>query len=355
MNYRKILITGGAGFVGSNICVKLKEHFQGIEVIAFDNLVRRGSELNIPRLSKSGIKFIHGDVRNREDLEVLDFDLLIECSAEPSVMAGVTSSPLYILQTNLVGAINCFEVARKSQADVVFLSTSRVYSQEKLNKVDFIERETRFTFSEKQKVTGASKEGISEEFPIEGIKTLYGTTKLSAEMILQEYTKNYKIRSIINRCSVISGPWQMGKVDQGIIMFWLVSHFFGKSLTYIGFGGKGKQVRDVLNIDDLFDLLLIQLKNIKRFSGKIYNVGGGLGNSISLLELTTLSQEITGKRVKIGGDPKTRAGDIRIYISDNLRIQKETGWWPKKEVKETLEEVHKWIVKNKKSLSYIFG
>ena len=130
----KILITGGAGFVGSNLAIKLKERHPLFEIIAFDNLKRRGSELNLPRFNEKNIEFIHGDVRNPEDFEEINgFDLLIECSAEPSVLAGINSSPKYLFNTNLIGTINCLEEVRKNKAKIIFLSTSRIYPIEKIN------------------------------------------------------------------------------------------------------------------------------------------------------------------------------------------------------------------------------
>src|SRR5260221_5807355 len=149
--------------------------------------MRRGSELNLSILKKSGINFIHGDVRNKEDLAIDKVDLLIECSAEPSVMAGINSSPEYLINTNLIGAINCFELARRKNADIIFLSTSRIYPIQKLNSIDLVENNSRFVVSEKKKMTGVSKLGINEDFPLEGTRSLYGTTKLAAELILQEY------------------------------------------------------------------------------------------------------------------------------------------------------------------------
>jgi CDP-paratose 2-epimerase len=358
MNYKKVLITGGAGFVGSSIGVKLKEHYTNVQVLALDNLIRKGSELNLPRLEEYGIKFIKGDVREKEDLNIKGVDLLIECSAEPSVMAGVTSSPEYLLETNLWGAVNCFEMARKEGTDVVFLSTSRVYPVHLLNSLDFVEKETRFEFSKNQKVQGASEKGISEDFSLDGPRTLYGTTKLSAEFLLQEYIENYKIRGIIDRFGLISGPWQMGKVDQGVIVLWMARHYFKKNIRYIGFGGEGKQVRDVINIDDLFALLNIQIENIDKFSGLVHNVGGGSKNSISLLELTGLCQEITGNKVQVKKIKKTRPGDVKSYISNNSKILEkclELGyeWTPRKTVKTTLLEIHEWIKANNEKLKNI--
>lgn len=355
MKYKKILITGGAGFVGSTISIKLKKIFPSAEIQVLDNLIRKGSEINIPRLEKTGITFIKGDVRYRKDLEIKGLDLIIDCSAEPSVMAGVTSSPEYMLDTNLVGAINCFELARKNKADVVFLSTSRVYPVKKLNELAYREDEMRFNLLENQSIIGASKKGIRENFPLNGVRSLYGATKLSAEYILQEYVQNYGINAVINRCGLISGPWQMGKIDQGIIVHWFASHFFGKPLSYIGYGGKGKQVRDVLHVDDLFELLLMQLGNMQNFNGKIYNVGGGLKNSISLLELTKLCQNITGKKVEISSILEDRPGDVRIFITDNEFIESKTGWKPKRSVQQTGEEVYRWIEENKDSLKNIFN
>src|SRR4051794_11741987 len=125
---RRVLITGGAGFVGSNLASALRRRHPGWGIVAFDNLKRRGSELNLPRLREEGIDFVHGDVRNPADLDALgEIDALVECSAEPSVLAGTDGSPDYVVQTNLLGAYHCLELARRRDADMVFLSTSRVY------------------------------------------------------------------------------------------------------------------------------------------------------------------------------------------------------------------------------------
>ena len=355
MQYKNILVTGGAGFVGSHICLKLKEHYPNVEITALDNLHRKGSELNIPRLQQHGVNFVKKDVRYREELEesTKAIDLIIECSAEPSVMAGVGGSPEYVIDTNLVGAINCFELARKREADIVFLSTSRIYPVKALNNLAYTEEETRYILQDNQDIPGASKNGISEEFPIDGVRTIYGTTKLSAELMLQEYIENYGIKGIINRCGVISGTWQMGKVDQGVIVFWMAQHIFNKPLAYIGYNGLGKQVRDIVDIDDLFQLLLIELNDMEKYSGATYNVGGGLTNSVSLLELTKHCQRITGNNVPIKRDLETRKGDIRVYLSDCRKIISESGWQPRKSIEESLEEIYRWIIENKNELEHI--
>jgi CDP-paratose 2-epimerase len=355
MNYKNILVTGGAGFVGSQVCISLKKHYPSISVTALDNLMRRGSEMNVPRLQKYGITFVHGDVRSKEDLDIGKVDLIIECSAEPSVMAGVTSSPEYLLNTNLVGAINCFELARKKDADVVFLSTSRVYPVKQINQLKIIEEETRFALSDQQKIVGASKEGISEQFPLEGVRSLYGTTKLAAELVLQEYAENYGIKAVINRFGLITGPWQMGKVDQGVIVLWMAKHMFNKQLSYIGFAGTGKQVRDAIHVDDVFDIVNIQINSLSKFNKEIYNIGGGRKNSVSLVELTGLCQEISGKKIKIQKVDQNRPGDIKVYITDNKKIYDKIGWQPKRSLKKTLHEIHEWIDEHKEQLENILS
>ncbi len=343
----KILVTGGAGFVGSNLAIEFRRNRKDIEVVAFDNLKRRGSELNIPRLKENRVEFIHGDIRNREDFEAIGIaDLIIECSAEPSVMAGLNSSPEYLINTNLLGTVNCLEYARKCGADIVFLSSSRVYPLKTLNNLDIIETSTRFKLSDKQNVPGVSSRGYSEEFPLSGSRTLYGATKLASELIIQEYIEMYGLKGVINRCGVLTGSWQMGKVDQGVVVLWVAKHHYKQPLSYIGYGGKGKQVRDILHIKDLYRLLEIQINDMKVHNGEIYNVGGGPDRSVSLLELTHLCQKYTGNKVPIKSINEDRPGDIRIYITDNSKITEKTGWSPEIEVEEIIEEISRWIREN---------
>lgn len=352
----KLLITGGAGFVGSNLALEFKKNNPEIGVQVLDNLKRRGSELNLPRLKQNGIEFIHGDIRNKEDFEATGkADLIIECSAEPSVMAGYNSSPEYLINTNLLGTVNCLEYARKCDADVVFLSTSRVYPVKTINNLDFIEALTRFKLSEEQSIPGVSSRGFSEDFPLRGPRTLYGATKLASELIMQEYIEIYGIRGVINRCGLLTGSWQMGKVDQGVVVLWVAKHYYQQSLSYIGFGGQGKQVRDILHVKDLYRLLDIQINDMASHNGEIYNVGGGLERTISLLELTQLCQEYTGHKIQIERVNEDRAGDIRIYITDNSKITERTGWKPEITVDQIIQEISGWIGQNSKQLRPILA
>jgi len=343
-----VLITGGAGFVGSNLAIFLKESYPPTRVIALDNLKRRGSELALQRLREYNIDFIHGDIRNREDLVFADenISLIIECSAEPSILAGYDGSPRYVLDTNLAGSINCFELARLHKADVIFLSTSRVYPIEKLSALNYEEDDTRFVLSENQPFAGASDRGISTKFPLNGYRSLYGATKLASELILQEYISMYGIRGVINRCGVIAGPWQMGKVDQGVFSLWILNHYFKRELRYIGFGGSGKQVRDLLHIQDLLELVTLEIERMDELNGKVYNVGGGIQMSLSLLETTRLCQEITNSKIDIGHVEHIRQADIPIYVSDNEEVSLDTGWHPIRCPKEVLIDIFEWIKKN---------
>ncbi|MDD2678264.1 MAG: NAD-dependent epimerase/dehydratase family protein [Candidatus Nanoarchaeia archaeon] len=352
---KNVLITGGAGFIGSNLAIMLKEKYPKSEIICFDNLKRRGSELNLKRLKEKGIEFMHGDIRNKEDFEQIpDFDLMIECSAEPSVMAGINSSPSYLLNTNLMGTINCLEECRKKNASLIFLSTSRVYPIDFINSLDFNETNTRFEIKENQKIKGASNEGISEDFSLDKARSLYGATKLCSELLIREYADSYGLKAIINRCGVISGPWQMGKIDQGVMALWVAKHLFNQELSYIGFGGSGKQVRDFLNISDLFELIDLQINDFSKFKDLIYNVGGGKENSFSLKELTNVCEELTGNKIKIKSVPKTRQADVKWFITDSNKIKKISGWRPKKKLKETIIEIIEWMNENKENLKLLF-
>ena len=352
----KIVITGGAGFVGSSLCLQLKEKYPVYSITAFDNLRRRGSELNLTDLRENGIEFVHGDIRNVEDLDALkEFDVLIEASAEPSVMAGLDSNPSYVINNNLNGSINCFNTCLKYKAKLIFLSTSRVYPIKPIENANFIEEPTRFSFSDKQKNAGISKLGISEDLNLVGARSFYGTTKLASELFIQEYAEFYNLSSAITRFGVIAGPRQMGKTDQGVVTLWMAKHYWKQSLKYIGYGGQGKQVRDILYIGDLVRLIDLQIHETEKFHGKIFNAGGGIKNSASLQEMTKICEEVTGNRIRIDSDAETRKADLRIYITDNSKIENEIGWSPKKDVKNTFEDIFKWINKNEAKLKKVLN
>ncbi len=357
MTHRNILITGGAGFIGSNLAVTLKGRYPEARVTALDSLRRRGSELNLPRLLEAGVAFRHGDVRNPEDLAPPKdpFDLVIECSAEPSALAGYDGDVRFAVNTNMAGTVNCLELTRACRADVLFLSTSRVYPVARLNALPFRETETRFELAETVDVPGASSAGIAAEFPLDGYRTLYGATKLSSELIINEYRHMFGIHAVVNRCGVVAGPWQMGKVDQGVFTLWILAHHFSQPLTYIGFGGSGKQVRDLLHIADLTDLIDSQLDRVPELDGRVFNVGGGLGSSLSLLETTALCQRIVGRAVPVGTTTETRDGDVRVYVTDNTAVIEATGWSPRRGPADIMGDIHAWVSAHEPDLRRLFS
>lgn len=351
-----MLVTGGAGFVGSNLAMAFKRKYPDRTILVLDNLKRRGSEFNVPRLAAAGIRFVHGDIRNPEDLEFDDkIDVLLECSAEPSVLAGFGGSPKYLINTNLTGTINCLEVARKNKADVVFLSTSRVYPYDPINAIPVREDESRFVWDCADGPRGWSPAGLDVDFDLNGPKSMYGATKLCSEFVLREYEAMYGVRAVLNRCGVIAGPWQFGKVDQGVFSLWVQAHYFKRNLAYIGFGGRGKQVRDLLHVDDLFDLLDVQLADLEKAKGKVYNVGGGLSCSLSLLETTRICQELTGNVIDIRGDAENRPADLAIYIGDSHRVTEDYGWSPKRGARTILEDLFAWVRAHEANLRTLAG
>lgn len=355
IEHKTIVVTGGAGFVGSSIIHALHEQTDS-RIIAFDNLRRRGSELNLERFKDLGVEFVHGDVRLPSDWESLPaFDLLIDCSAEPSVHQGTTGSGWPLIENNLVSTAHCLEAARKNNAALMLLSTSRIYPIETLERLAWEEGETRYEWLDDQAVPGVSSQGVTEDFPLPGARSLYGATKLASEYLLQEYHYLHNMPVMVNRCGVLAGPWQMGKVDQGVVSLWVARHYFEKPLCYKGFGGTGKQVRDVLHIDDFTDLLLKQLQHKELWNAKPYNVGGGREASTSLLELTKLCQEITGRSVPLSKEEETSSVDLRIYLTDNSRVNQDFSWKPQRKMKDTVESIYNWIDQSPPGLQKILG
>jgi len=353
---KSILVTGGAGFIGSNLALALKRTNPDYAVLALDNLKRRGSELSISRLRAGGVDFIHGDIRNFEDLDHVEAaDIILECSAEPSVQAGFTSGARYLVNTNLLGTVNCLEFAARCDASIIFLSTSRVYPIAAMRNLPLDEIGDRFEIRKHESGRGWSAEGISTDFPLAGGRSLYGATKLCSEILTQEYAEIHGLKAVINRCGVITGPWQMGKVDQGFVTHWAARYFFGGTLDYTGFGGHGLQVRDILHVDDLFELINIQMNNLEYYKGQVFNVGGGSSNSVSLLELSRRCADIIGRTLNTGSRPSTNPSDIPYYVSDNSEVTAKTGWKPKRSVDVILMDIFAWIKENQIALKGIIG
>ena len=344
-----ILVTGGAGFVGSSLAFHLKARYPRARIVCLDNLYRRGSELNVPRFQAAGVEFVKGDIRFTKDFPPGPFEFILECSAEPSVLAGYGESPDYLMETNFLGTYRCLEQARRWKSKFLFFSTSRVYPLQVLEQHPWVEQPTRFAWTDEPGAAISSR-GVREDCPMTGSRSLYGLTKFASEGLIEEYRSGFGLSAAINRCSVIAGPWQMGKVDQGVVALWVLRHFFGKRLQYIGYGGTGKQVRDVLHVVDLCELVEEQISSFDRWDGWLGNVGGGLEISVSLQELTTACRKIVGREVPIAAEPGNRQADLRIFLADCSRLFTRTNWRPKRGVTQMVADIFEWVRVREKAL-----
>jgi len=328
----KILITGGCGFVGSNLSLHLKRESKINKITSIDNLSRSGSLLNLNRLKKNKIRNFKIDITNNEAIQNLPrYDLIIDCCAEPAVEASKKKLDK-VFYTNLVGTFNILKKCVKDKSSLIFLSSSRVYSIENLHKIK------------------NNKTLVNENFDTLKAKSIYGYCKHSSEQMIKEFSYLYKMKYIINRLGVISGPWQFGKQDQGFVSLWLWKHINKKKLTYIGFGGKGNQVRDVIHINDVCELISLQIKKIKYLNNIIINAGGGVKNSVSLKKLTKICQDVTSNKIKMFSKKKTSEYDIPYYVTNNSKVKKIYKWQPKSNFLKIIEDMYNWMIVNKKIL-----
>lgn len=356
MSWRRLLVAGGAGFVGSSLALSLKRGRPEADVVALDNLRRRGSELALARLADAGVHFRHGDLRQSHDLDGLGpFDAIVDCAAEPSVQAGYQGGLRYLLDSNLSGTVNLLELARRDGAAFLFLSTSRVFPIAGLRALPLEAGDSRLFLRPGAQGPGWSAAGVGETFPLEGARSFYGASKLSAELMVQEYAAAFGLPAVVNRCGVISGPGQMGKVDQGFFVHWVARHLYGGALAYRGFGGAGLQVRDLLAVDDLAALVARQLEFPEAFAGKCFNVGGGPDFSLSLAELTALCRERTGAAPVIGREPATHPSDVPWYVTDNAAVTAATGWRPRIAPAALLDSTLAWLREDAARLRPVLG
>ena len=316
----KILITGGCGFVGSNIAIFLKKKLKKSKIFSLDSLMRKGSILNRERLAKNKIRNFKINIENEKKINTLPkFDLIIDCCAEPAIEAS-RKNPDKVFYTNLVGTFNILKKCKKDNSNLIFLSSSRVYSIDNLREI--IKKKNIIRIKKSKKI-------INEKFKTSEARSLYGFTKLSSENLIQEIFYKTDLKFLINRFGVIAGPWQFGKQDQGFVPLWVARHLL-KKLSYIGFGGLGHQVRDILHIDDACEIIFLQIRNFNKISNKIFNIGGGIKNVISLKRLTTKCEKLTKNKIKFNRILRTSIYDIPFYITDNSKIKKFYNWSPKK-------------------------
>ena len=339
-----ILITGGCGFVGTNLSLYLKS--KKFNVYTLDNLSRKGSKFNYTVLKKKKIKNFRINIANYKKLKGLrKFDLIIDCCAEAAVEVSRKKID-EVFNTNLIGTFNILKKAKRDKSKIIFLSSSRVNSIKNINKIIG----NNSNLKKKLQINKL----IDDKFENSRPKSLYGFTKLASEMLIEEFNYAFGLKYIINRCGVISGPLQFGKQDQGFVSLWVIHHIMKKKLSYIGYGGHGNQVRDVLHIDDLCELIHKQIKIINKIYNKLYTVGGSKISYTSLKNLTKICQNITGNKISIDKKRSTSIYDIPYFITDNHKVSRVYKWRPKKNINKIVYDITTWINNNKNLIQKYF-
>jgi CDP-paratose 2-epimerase len=339
----KVLITGACGFVGGTLTRYLLEIESGFSVLGMDNLIRPGSEQNRAELSKLGLALHHGDIRAASDIESLPAaDWVIDASANPSVLAVVDGkmSSRQLIEHNLLGTVNLLEYCRKHKAGFILLSTSRVYSIRSLAVLDVeVHGEA---FRPRQGApwpSGLTEQGISEGFSTEAPLSLYGCSKLASEILALEYGEMFGFPVWINRCGVLAGAGQFGRADQGIFAFWINAYLRRKPLTFIGFGGKGYQVRDCMHPLDLVPLLKKQMEgDPPPCAPRTINLGGGQSRAISLAELSGWCRSRFGPH-PIESDRPQRPFDVPWMVMDSSLAHATWSWKPERSLEAILTEI----------------
>jgi len=342
----RILITGGAGFVGSHV----SEYYakRGEQVIALDNLSRaemfgmnrKVALYNWGYLKKNyaTINLIKGDVRNLEEVNkaARNTDTIIHTAAQVAVTTSV-KNPRTDFEANILGTFNVLEAARKAKTNptIIYCSTNKVYGTN-VTDIPLREEETRYNFADAK-----YREGIPEDFPIDLCEhTPYGCSKLAGDLYVQDYAHTYGLKTGVFRMSCIYGERQFGVEDQGWVAWFVTANLTDKPVTIYG---NGKQVRDVLHVSDLtlaYDAFINS--NLKH---EVFNVGGGNENTLSLLELLAMLEEVTGRRTRIAF-ADWRPGDQKVYISDLSKAQKRLGWKPKVSPRKGVQNLIAWARQN---------
>jgi CDP-paratose 2-epimerase len=337
----KILIFGGCGFVGSNLAFKFKE--QGNDITVFDNLVRRGVELNLPLFKQKGIKFIHGDVRNKEDFNKITdkIDIILDCAAQPSAINY--QNPVFDITNNYLGVLNVLEYCRKYKCGLIFWSTNKCYTGEVCNIPKVKIKKDRFVWCNNPDLPGWSKKyGFNEQLTVNGKDhSIYGVSKINADLLIQEWSDAYGINSIINRWSCLAGPNQWGISDQGWVAWFMIANYFKIPLTVYGFNGY--QVRDYLFTDDINYLVNKQINQIHEHKGSVFNVGGGKDFSVSINEAIKFINNNYNQFTGITKDDTQRRADQQLYITDNRLVKETFEWKPTVNFATGCLQIYNWI------------
>jgi CDP-paratose 2-epimerase len=336
---KKILITGGAGFIGSNYA--RRRIIIGDEVTIFDNLSRSGAKENLKWISasvkKTPFRFIEGDVQDLNTLKecVADVDVIVHLAAQVAVTTSV-ENPHFDFRVNAGGTFNVLEAARLygKKPIIIYASTNKVYGE--IQDTGVVEGNSRYAFSN-------LPNGISEKQPLD-FHSPYGCSKGCGDQYVRDYSRIFDIPTVVFRQSCIYGTRQFGIEDQGWVAWFVIAAVMGKQISIYG---NGKQVRDLLNIEDLLNAYDLAIEKIAIAKGQILNVGGGIDNSISIWkEFQPILEKIHGKQIPVELK-EWRPGDQKIFITDNSKIQKMLGWVPKIGVEKGIAELYQWVVENK--------
>lgn len=346
-----ILIVGGAGFVGANLAFKFKTE-TNFNVTVLDNLVRRGSEYNLTKFKQLGINFIHGDVRNKEDILTLpSFDIVLDCAAQPSAVNY--KNPAFDITNNTYGVLNLLEYCKLNKSGLIYWSTNKCYSGTICNKPIIETKQHRFVFKEQPDFEGFNyKTGFNEQLSIDGRDhSIYGVSKVMGDLMIQEYADAYNIPAICNRFSCLAGPNQWGKSEQGWVAWFVIANYFNLPVTVYGYNGY--QVRDYLFIDDVYTLILKQCYNLHLYRGDVFNVGGGSNFTISIKEALNLL-EYTYNKMNITYNNDARRADHAVYISDTRKVKQTFNWEPSITVEAGLKQIWDWVDSNQPVLKSLY-
>lgn len=338
----RILITGICGFAGSTLARALAQA-GGHELTGLDNFIRPGSETNRAELRHLGVRLFHGDLRNASDLETLPpADFVIDAAANPSVLAGVDgrASSRQLVEHNLTGTVNLLEYCKAQRAGFILLSTSRVYSIPPLAGLRVEVRDDAFHLTETEDhPLGVGPAGIRETFATTAPVSLYGATKLAAEALALEYGETFGFPVFINRCGVLAGAGQFGRADQGIFAYWINAWLRRRPLRYLGFDGRGHQVRDCLHPRDLVPLVRQQFNGPRLpVEERVINCAGGARSARSLRQLSAWCEQRFGPHA-VASDPQPRAFDLPWVVLDAAKADRLWGWQPQTPVEAILEEI----------------
>lgn len=337
----KLLITGGCGFLGSNLASHGIK--QGYEVTVFDNLSRLGTTENLAWLKTFGeFDFVHGDIRNKNDvtrlIERVKPDAIFHLAGQVAMTTSL-ENPYMDFEVNIGGSINVLEAVRLGSPEtaIFYSSTNKVYGD--LEQFEYVETNTRYKCIDKP-------EGFDEKVGLD-FHSPYGCSKGSADQYMLDYARLFNLNTTVFRHSSMYGGRQFATYDQGWVGWFCQKALDAKAdpdVTPFTISGTGKQVRDVLHAEDMISLYYSSLANKEKVSGKAFNVGGGIDNSLSLLELFSLLESITGCKLNYEKLP-VRSSDQRVFVADSTKLESITGWKPKVSCLKGINSMISWLEK----------